>query len=128
MASLPALKLNAAVKELEDLKTEFREYKAKARDTVQFLRLQNAELREKQEDADDKIEWLAQSMGLEEALSGERDVEQEREEDEEEDGQVGGGVSGEDAGDAEGEGAGVSAARVQKSKEWKDSKVIKVSN
>lgn len=95
----------------------------KGRDTVQLLRLQNPELRERQENAEDRIEWLTESMRLEEALDGDRDAEEQRKADEPDQGQDEGADEGTEGGDG-----GVFAARVKKSSEWKDSKVVKVSN
>ncbi|KAF7979472.1 hypothetical protein HWV62_42295 [Athelia sp. TMB] len=124
MSNLANAKLNGVVKGLEDLKTEFGEYKAKSRSVVEFLRLQNAELREQIEDAEDKIEWLAGSLGVEHALSTscERDAQPEDDQGRQED--QGDEVGSADEGLGDNDGA-VSAAQVKKSLEWKDAKVIR---
>lgn len=125
MSNPGALKLNAAVKGLEDLKTEFGEYKAKARDSMKLLGLRNAELKERLEDAEDKIEWLAGSLGVDQAL-GERDAEEQQEREQDQQPGDAGSVGADD--DLEEVEGAVSAARVKRSRGWKDAKVIKVSD
>jgi hypothetical protein len=120
-------KLNAVVKGLEDLKSEFGEYKIKAQDTMKYLKLQNAELREKLEDTEDRFLWLAESVGLEEALEvendrgAEEDCEDEEVDQKNEQGQLG------EVDNTGTEHDAAAKAREKKSLQWMDSKEIKVS-
>lgn len=75
MAQPLTAKLNVAVRNIENLKAEFGVYKSKSQEAMQFLRLQNAELREKldveKKETQNQVEWLAKVLGVGDALNGE---------------------------------------------------------
>ena len=117
MSNPSTAKLTALVKVVEDLRTDFATYRGKTSEAMKLLRLQNAELTEKLEDSEDKIEWIAKVLQLEEALNGGKEAVEDEPQEE----------TGGDPHPGESEEGGVSSAHVEESAALKDSKPIRVS-